>query len=78
MDKVHTYKQHTITLEAEMMKSGWVGKYSVIPMDHQDTRSHSDATSLKCATEEEAEQIALETAQDWIDNHPIPKIVKRN
>ena len=76
MDKVHTYKQYTITLEAEMMKSGWVSKYSVIPMDPQDTRSHSDVTSLMCATEEEAEQIALETAQGWIDNHPIPKDVK--
>lgn len=70
MDKIHTYKDHTITLDAEMKDSGWVYKYTIVPMDPQDTRSHSDYGTRRCATEEDAEKAALESAQRWIDNPP--------
>ena len=69
MEKVHIYKQHTITLKAEREEAGWVGKYSVLPLAPQDTLSHGNSTPTNFPTEEEADQAALEAAQRWID-HP--------
>lgn len=67
MNKVHKYKDHTITLEAERRESGWVCKFSVIPFDPQNTCSHSAYTTLYCDTEEKAELLALGTAIHWLD-----------
>ncbi len=68
MEKVHTYRDHSITLEAEMRKSGWICKWLVTPLDAQDTRSHSDYSTANFSTEEEAELAALESAQRWLDH----------
>jgi len=67
MEKNHTYRGHTISLAAGENDAGWVGKYSVRPLDVQDTHSHSDSLPGSFATEETADQAALEAAKQWID-----------
>ena len=75
MEKVQAYKNHTITLEAEHKKSGWICKYSISTMNPQNTRSYGDYTPATFSTEEEAEQVGLQTAKVWIENHPAPETV---
>ena len=76
MEKVQAYKSHTITLEAEHRTSGWICKYSIITLNPQNTRSYRDYTPATFSTEEEAEQVALQTAKVWIDNHPASETVR--
>jgi len=68
MEKVHIYKHYTITLEADREETGWVGRYSVSPLNPQETLSHGNFTPTNFPTEEEADQAALEAAQRWIDH----------
>ena len=78
MDKVHTYKDYIITLEAQKQESGWKCKYVVRPLDPRDTRSHSGYTTIKCETEEKAEELALGTALHWVDSSTSPEGVSSN
>jgi len=67
MGKVHNYRGHTIVLKAEMLSAGWAGKYSISSMECQDTHSHGDSLPGNFATEEMADNAALEAAKQWID-----------
>ena len=77
MDKVHTYKGHNIVLDAVMKKSGWMCRFILTSLDPQNPSSYDDFTAENYSTEEEAKQVALQTAKRWIDNphsHALPPL----
>lgn len=67
MEKIQKYRGHSIILGAYRNDVGWVGKYSVSPLECQDTHSHSDSLPGHFPSEETADQAALKAAKQWID-----------